>query len=297
MFLLIHDERNDPISNVLLRQQLRVEALLGERLVALSLAKILQDATIYDVIENGHPRLNWSFSDLEPISNTLDVKLVNRVSRVPQELFHDFHPEDREYAHIEFSAYMNFALNAFECKLGEPGFFGLCGQRYPMPLQWNLLQRAGLAVQLPRYYLGTPHFCPFDFSKDNSEFIINHTYGYRHWKPGGRPEGKNVFAVRRPGGSPYFAFVVDQEVLVMAGPQSSPISQILSERIKFISLEIAKCLKSPIAELLFFVEGESITFGVADTIPVATIHHPEFDDTLLLGIKGFFERQSYGKSS
>jgi hypothetical protein len=295
MLLLIHDERNDPISTFILQNRKTFEERFDEPLVDLSVSKILRDASIYDVIEDGQPEINWQFSDLGNISNSTNVKLISRVSHIPKDLFSDFHPDDQDYAHIEFSAYMNFALNAFPTKLNEPTFFGLSGQQLPMPLQWQMISRAHLGIQVPHYYLGCLSLCPFDFGAGKSEFIINNTYGYRHWKPGGIPYGEHVFSVRRPEGMPYFAFVVGDCSFVMVGPGSSPLDHNLEKRLAQLSVEVAKTLKCAIAELLFFVSGSRVTFGVADTFPVATVGDRGFESTLIDGIKQFFERFHHGK--
>ena len=149
MMLLIHDERNDPIVKLLTNERTKLEEAMGEPLVTVSLKKILQDVTIYDVIEDGRAKIEWTFPDGTRLSNTDHVKLLSRIAQVPRELFTDFHPEDQEYAQTEFSAYLHFALGAFPCKMTEPRFFGLSGEQLPMPLQWHRVQKANLGVRFP----------------------------------------------------------------------------------------------------------------------------------------------------
>ncbi len=286
MMLLIHDNQPDPIVSAILSAQDQ----WPEPIVSLSVEKILQDATIFDEIEDGQPHLSWTFSDpkIGTIHNHPEIKLVNRLRSVPSALFADFHSEDRDYALTEFHAYMTFALNAFPVKLNAPGFFGLAGNQYPLPIQWDLVTKASLGLAVPSYYLGAAFHCPFDFK--SQPVILNHTYGYRHWKPGGLPNSPSVFALLRPQGDPYFCLVIGDQSLALAGPGAPPLNPDLSDRLRSLAVKISEVLASPIAEILFFVSGDKITFGVLDIVPAATTGHPLFGDLVIRGLQGFFER-------
>jgi hypothetical protein len=289
MMLLIHDNQPDPIVSAILS----AKDQWSEPIVALSVEQILQDAIIFDEIEDGQPRLSWTFSDpmIGTIRNHPDIKLVSRLRSVPPALFADFHSEDKEYALTEFHAYMTFALNAFPVKLNSPGFFGLAGNQFPFPIQWDLVKKASLGLAVPSYYLGATLHCPFDFG--SQPVILNHTYGYRHWKPGGRPTGPSTFAVLRPQGDPYFCLVIGGESLVLEGPGAPSLNPDLSARLRSLAVKVSEVLSSPIAEILFFVSGDQITFGVLDIVPAATTGHPLFGDLVIRGLQGFFERNPH----
>lgn len=287
MMLLIHDNQLDPVVSAIMATQ----NLWQEPIVSLSIDQILKEATIYDEIDDGNPVLSWTFPDIGTITNSRDVKLINRMRAVPRSIFSDFHPDDQEYAQTEFHAYMTFALNAFPVKLNAPGFFGLAGNQYPLPLQWDLIKKSSLGVSVPSYYLGAAAHCPFDGERD--PLIFNHIYGYRHWKPGGVPTGTSTFAVLKPQGFPYFCLVAGTQALLMEGPHGQALDPDLADHVRSLGIKAAATLGSTIAEILFFIEGHHITFGVLDITPAATVRHPQFQSVVYQGLKDFFERYTH----
>lgn len=282
MLLLIYNDREDPIVKTL---QSEAHAL-AEPLTAISVAEILAEAQIFDEIDDGLPKISWTFAQYGTITNSPEIKLVNRASLIQDQLFEGFHPDDREYARTEFNAYLTFALNAFPTKLTAPSFFGLAGNQYPLPMQWARVKKLHPSLAVPHYYLGSPQHCPF--AKERADIVYSHTYGYRHWRPGPRPDAPSLFAFVRPQGQPVFTFVSGEAACLVKSPVTSAMSEALQSELLSLSVSIAKDFGCTLAELLFFVEHDRLTFGVLDIRPVVSDKDPAFAATLTKGINDYF---------
>lgn len=284
MLLLIYNDREDPVVKAL--QSEAAASAFTEPVTAISLEEILSDAKIFDQIEDGIPHISWTFPKYGTITNSPAVKLINRANMIQDQLFSGFHPEDREYARTEFAAYLTFALNAFPNKLTAPGFFGLAGNQYPMPLQWARVKRLHPELGVPHYYLGRPQQCSFDAAR--SDIVYSNTYAYRHWRPGPRPDVASLFAFVRPAGEPVFTFVSGPAAFVADSAGGSALTAAQREELCALSVSIAQDFGCAIAELLFFVDKGQLTFGVLDIRPVVTDKAAAFAATLSQGLQDYF---------
>jgi len=60
----------------------------------------------------------------------------------------------------EFRAYLAFAIEAFPSSFSKPGPFGLSGNRFSLPRQWEMIKKAEFTCDSPKYYLENMNFCP-----------------------------------------------------------------------------------------------------------------------------------------
>ena len=264
----------------------------------LSVQELLNEAEIEDEIKDGCPFLHWKWNDFE-IKNKKDVHLINRVISLNHDLFSDFHPEDQNYAHEEFSAYLMFALEAFPSKLGAPGAYGLAGDLFPLPHQWQLIEE-NLNIATPQFYIGPVQFFNNHSQKIKKPILAQSLYDYYRWHPKmdlhshlvKEEENKMVFIYERPEGEPYVSFVSDQNVsLWSVQEKKKALSHTIEMELSALSLKISQILKLPLAEILFFVEGSHITFGMASNIMMSLHKYPKAHDVIFDGILGYFRKE------
>src|SRR3989344_1090407 len=119
MYLVLYSNREDPIVSLLKNQR-----SFDKDMTFLSCKELLCETKIEDKIIGGHSYIHWTLKNGREISNSKHVKLINRVMYLDEQLFQDFHEDDRDYAYQEFYAYLLFALESFSKKLGTPGAYG-----------------------------------------------------------------------------------------------------------------------------------------------------------------------------
>lgn len=274
--VLLCSDLKEPVTQSLVRYQ----DGLSFQLVVLTLEDILNDVEIFDEVIEGIPKIGWSLQDGNCIINSHECLLINRVFSVPGSLFENFHPADRNYALAEFRAYLMFAIEAFPLSTSKPGSGGLSGNQFSLPQQWKIVQDAKVNVDTPSYYLGNPLHQPFK----NTNVIIQSTiFNYYYWRPG-IPSCKEMdinFCFLRPEGIPVICLVIGTQCNVF--PYSGDYT--LSESVVLKLTEIGKCLARIfdyfIAECLFFLNEEQITFGMISNIPYASRKKDFFVSALL----------------
>lgn len=262
--LLFSSDLREPVSHVLFTNRAR----LNFPLIVLTLEDFLKQAEVFDEITNGVPKIEWTFPG-ERITNSEHFFLINRVLSVPESLFGDFHPLDREYALTEFRAYLTFAIEAFPLALAKPGPGGLSGNRFSLPQQWDIVQKTGIDISIPDYFLGNPKYSPFN----KTDLIIHSTpYNYYYWKPY-VPSCKKKeinFSFSRPSGIPTICAILGEEVFVFPYFENTPLEQSIDFRLIPIAKQLAITFEYSIAECLLFVDEDKITFGMISNIPYAS---------------------------
>ena len=292
MYLIIY---NDPKDNIVALMKKKME---HSNCTFLSVKELLNETEIEDEIKDGKPFLHWKWKNLQ-IENKQAVHLINRVIALNHNLFSDFHPDDQNYAYQEFSAYLMFALEAFPSKLGTPGAYGLAGDLYPLPHQWQLVEE-NLNIISPRFYIGPIEFFKNSSQKIKKPILAQGLYDYYRWRPENdvsahlakNEENKMIFIYERPSGEPYVSFVAHQNTSTWSVEEKNKkLSLNIKNELSRISLEISKILKLPLAEILFFVNGNHITFGMASNIMMSLHKYPKAHDMILNGIQDYFRKE------
>jgi hypothetical protein len=234
----------------------------------LSVEKLLNEVEIFDKVENGKASIEWTLPNGKVIKNETDVRLINRVLGLETELFEEFHEEDRDYAYQEFMAYLTFALSSFREILGKPGPFGLCGNQLPLPVQWHLVQKENISVRVPRYILDPS--CSLELGEESNSYVSGDLYSYYHWEPEANGNvGKFIY--ERPKGDPVLVqWVQGATEIQMMGVGEVPGNK--RERLVSLTRQIAHVLEQDIAEFLYFVDCDQVTFGMASNLMRSSVH-------------------------
>lgn len=274
--LLLSNDVREPVSHILLKHR----DILNFQLITLSLEDFLNRVEIFDEIIDGLPKIRWTLPDDSIITNSEDFFLINRVLTVPESLFEDFHPLDKEYALAEFRAYLTFALEAFPLALAKPGPGGLSGNRFSLPQQWYIVQEAKLNISTPDYYLGDLKY----FNYKQSDLIVYSTpYNYYYWKPS-IPSCKHEeinFCFSKPPGIPIVCSILGEEVFVFPYFADDPLSRSTNAKLTEISRQLTRLFEYSIAECLLFVDGKEVTFGMISNIPYASRKKEFFAPSLI----------------
>jgi hypothetical protein len=276
--LLLCSDIHEPVSKVLIQHKDE----LAFPFLIMTLEDFLKDVEVFDEIIDGIPKIEWTCPKNRKITNS-DWFLVNRVLSLPQKLFEDFHPEDREYAQAEFRAYLMFALMSFPESLGKPGQGGLSGNRYSLPLQWSKVENLNLEIAVPIFFLGNKQYMPFD---NASKVVHTSPFNYYFWKPDVKKESEFCFI--RPEGNPVISSVVGDQGFAFPAKEDY-ILDTQEERITVASKKIADEFGYPIAESLWFVDGEHITFGMMSNIPYASKNKRFFQSSIIQALNAFYQ--------
>lgn len=276
MLLFVYQSPYDPVIRVAKQNE---EKLHGA--IFLSLNEILNEAVIYDTITPKKTEVSWKIRDKPKISNTEDFFLINRAFHCDKSLFHDFIPNDQEYAQHEFYSYLMFAINAFP-RLSEPsGYASLCSGVYPLPTQWKKVQQIIPSINTPSYYLGHSTFLPSSLKGTNT--VFSQIYQYYHWSPNTLPQSSSIFAFKKPEGAPLLSLNIHDKSTLhpMFNDQMLDLQDELVEEIKQVAQKIHHSFGYYFSETLFFVKGQKISFAMTNNYLTAAERVQGFDALVL----------------
>lgn len=259
--VLLYSHADEPITRALFFSELDQKF----NMIKLSLELLLKETTIIDEFTENEVKVDWTLPSGSKISNSKDFYLINRIISVPDALFHDFVEEDRTYSLSEFRAYLAFAIEAFPCCFSRPGAFGLSGNHYSLPRQWERVQQSSLFVKVPRYYLGDMHYCTL-----RGEVIYSEPFNFYYWKPSTEVKYELSFAFERPKGKPIIACVIGDEIEIFPYYSHEFLSAEDVKVIEELSKDVAKLFNYPISESLFFLGNHKVSFGMITNIPYAS---------------------------
>lgn len=269
--VLLYSHEAEPVTKALLTSHLDKDLTL----VKLSLNDLLKDTIIFDEIYNDEVKIEWTLKSGEKIRNTEDYYLLNRILTVPQEIFDEFDTADRAYSMSEFNAYLTFAIESFPKCSGKPAPFGLSGNHFSLPRQWDIVMKSNLNMVVPRYYLGN-----LSSISKKPNFVYSTPHNYYFWKPCPDNNNNYSFAFERPVGEPIICCVIGDNVEVYAYQQDDQIHLSDSYLIKEIAFRLAHLFDSPISEILLFYDASKISFGMISNIPYASKNKPWFNTLL-----------------
>ncbi len=151
--ILLYSNQSDQLTRAILNND-----ALKKKITPLSIQSFINDCHIYDTIIDQDVNVFWKIGKKLEITNHSGQKIINRVIGISDDLFNDFHEEDREYAKSEYIAYLNFSLHQFKNVIGKPGQYGILGNQYPLNVQWEIARSKGYAV--PNYFWGDHQYIP-----------------------------------------------------------------------------------------------------------------------------------------
>lgn len=276
-FVLLYSHSDEPITQVLLSSELDQKF----DIIKLSLETLLQDVTIIDEVNGINTKVEWTLSSGIQISNTSDFYLINRVLSVPEALVQDFAEEDKNYSLSEFRAYLAFAIEAFPYCFSKPGAFGLSGNRFSLPRQWEIIKQAGLTLKVPSYYLGDMRFCQLE-----GEIVYSKPSDFYYWKPNQTIKDKAAFAFERPRGIPILACTTETHTEVFPYQSHHAISLENYVLIREQILILSRLFNYSISEALFFLDNQEVSFGMISNIPYASRNKSWFSNMIC----SFFEQ-------
>jgi hypothetical protein len=259
--VLLYSHPNEPVTHALLANESDVYPI--------SIKKFLDSAVIFDEIDQNNQKIQWSFPDGIEIRNDHENYIINRVFGIPDSLFKDFDENDRRYAQSELRAYLTFSLEAFPCSFGKPSAFGLCGNYYSLPRQWEMVKGSNIKIKIPHYFLGnlSHHF-------HIPGLVCSQPYSYYSWKPS---ISNTSFGFIRPEGEPVIACAIEDDVSIAPYHQKFKLPEKIKETILEVNTQIASLFSLKIFEVLFFVKDTELVFGMASNIPSYSCKNPCFE--------------------
>lgn len=289
--ILLSSDFREPVSRTLI--ECRDE--LNFPLLILSLKDLLEQIEIFDEIIEGVARIGWTLSDGTQITNSEECILINRVLSVPENLFHDFHPTDKEYALAEFRAYLAFAIEAFPLATSKPGSGGLSGNRFSLPRQWDIVQVSEIDIKIPEYYLGSSKYLSI---KSIEHLVCSNPFNYYYWRPGVNPyENKDTnFYFLRPQGIPVVCSIIGEQVFAFPYLHGAILSEKMESKLLDIGQKLAVLFQYSVAESLLFVKGEEITFGMISNIPYTSKGKNFFSPCLIQAYNALISSEAHNVS-
>jgi hypothetical protein len=260
--VLIYSHPDEPITQALFSSEL--DRKFG--MIKLSLDSLLKDTVIIDEFDESKVKIDWTLPSGEKVLNSENFFLINRVLSVPENLFHDFSEEDRLYSLTEFRSYLAFALEAFPFYFSKPGAFGLSGNRFSLPRQWEMVRQLNCLIQVPNYFLGNVKFCDL-----KGDLVYSEPFNYYYWKPGQKIRN-TAFVFEKPKGKPCVACLIGDQIEVFFYHSCDQLSEEYSNLVKEKSRIISQLFNYSIAECLFFIDDKDINFGMITNIPYASRH-------------------------
>lgn len=263
--VLLYSHESEPITRAIL-----AAPEMGFEIIALSLSDLLERVAIFDQIDSeGNASICWTLPCSKRIVNSNEFYLINRVLSMPEELFEGFEQEDRAYAKEEFRAYLAFAIESFPHCSSKPGPFGLCGNSFSLPQQWEQIKEATDQLLVPDYYLGNISLCPLG----GTGVVYSMPYNYYYWRSDESlpiPADSSLAFVR-PRGIPVIGCLVGTSFFkVFPYYSSDSLDAHQIQVLERIGPVLVKIFKYESAECLLFVEGNSITFGMISNVLYAS---------------------------
>lgn len=247
---------------------LKHKKVFAEQVDIVLLPEILNEYEIFDELSDQGSQINW-FKDSRLVISNQSHFLLNRVSFIPSVLFNNFTPADRDYAKREFEAYLGYAFNSFT-GIGNQTPNGICQPSVSLPQQWKQVSNS-LEISVPEYYWGLKSL---NNLRDNT--VYSNIYNCLNWKPDCAPENEeHIFCFQRPSGIPCFTACIGNHCFISDTPA---IPDTVQNHLKILTRQIAKQLNFFIAEMLFFITEEKITFGCISSELIKMSKDKSFED-------------------
>lgn len=267
--ILFYSHKSEPVTAALLNQT-------KIHLYPISLDDFLNNSEIFDEISDERVTIQWRFPDGKLISNDSNTAMINRVLGCNSELFLNFAKSDRNYAQSELWGYLFFALNSFPMITSYPNSYTLCGGGEPLPRQWEEVKTIGIKV--PEYYLGSMKYLPSDW--DKKEIVCSSIQNLYFWQANYKANAG--FAFKKPKGTTYLVFIRNSTASIHTMDNSSlNLHEGVQKAMISMALQVNQIFKYPLAELLIFLDGDQLAFGMIHHIPYGMSLTNDFRDQVL----------------
>ncbi|MCK5818144.1 MAG: hypothetical protein KAH18_02610 [Psychromonas sp.] len=254
--VVLTNNANDPIASILKNDAHIID-----------LDTLLNQIDIFDKITEQQTKINWSH-DNYTIQNSNETILLNRICHLGLDDVKSFASEDRLYSLIELQAYLGFAVSNFKTLNKHKSSSGTepC---LPLPNQWELIKK-NTDVSVPNYYWGDPRFNHLSLEKR----IFGDIYNYNQWRPNQANDEHVQFCYQRPSGSPYFVLSIGGESIITPFENNLPPP---CNMLPIIAESCRQTLNLYIAESLFFIDDDSITFGFMSPLVNVSQRNADFN--------------------
>jgi hypothetical protein len=151
--LVLYDDLSDPVVALIKNQQ----KMLKDDVTLMSLQEFIEEVNIFDQLNTHGTSIYWSYEADDGSTKywtNCDTYLLNRCQNVKGVCDLLFHPDDREYAFHELTAYLKFAFTAFKYRLQPVSYYGISGAMMPLCAQWDQLSGTVPTMTVPSYYMG-----------------------------------------------------------------------------------------------------------------------------------------------
>ena len=232
----------------------------GRKCIWITDEDIVKDLCIEDNLpSDAEPGLLWTLNGQQWRPDDF-CGVLNRLTILSSEAFQAIQAEDRDYAYMEWAAYLLFALDQFSNTINAPDVSGLSGSTGALPQQWLLSKQLFPDIAVPQWFFGPQAKAPVSM-RLNPHLIVPETpFDLTDWSPA-RDKKLAAFALRykRPAGQPLTLVCIDQwcKAYGEEGVLTIPPS------IRDHSLGLQSNLGLRAARFLYFVELDACTFAAA----------------------------------
>lgn len=184
-------------------------------------------------------------------------------------------------------------IDQFSHTSARVGLHSLVGDAMPLYLQWKILRDDKLPIAMPDYYYAFSSQPPV--ADAFSAPIYKNPFDLDCWRPNSPPDTYwQTFVVDRPPGRPICTFIFDeicQPFCPVGGPLN--LSPALIKVLQDTTRRAANLFGSKIAETLFFVNGDLVTFAAFSSVPKTASQQAEFSQWVGDGLRGFLQQARY----
>lgn len=247
-FVIITSYKKDPIASVFLKKN-KVATVIDVK-------DFLNEVEIFDEVSSEKSTLSWLFQG-KRINNDANTIILSRIIDMDDSLFKEFAKADKEYARAELQAYLGFALQVLprlNLYLNEGG----AENPHPLPYQWRKIKELNSSISIPSYFWGDARFNHLN----KGRLVYSDISNFTKWQINNKPEYPSeplVFCFEKPLGDPIFVLTIGATTLVT--PVSGKINTMLEKSLSALAAQFSADFNYFISETLFFVDGESATFG------------------------------------
>lgn len=182
-------------------------------------------------------------------------------------------------------------IEQFPHRSARVGLHSLVGDAMPLYLQWKTLRDDKLPVATPSYHYAFSSQPPL--ADAFTAPIYKNPFDLDCWRSNSPPDSHwHTFVVDRPAGRPICTFIFDEICRTFCPTgQQLDLSRSSQKSLQDITRRAAQLFGSAIAEILFFVDDEAITFAAFSSVPKTASQQLEFPNWVEDGLQKFLQRR------
>jgi len=276
--VVVSNSFDETITNLIIKNQKSLKCDISIVL----LSELLFDYEIFDELSDSKKIVTWFINNNKQISN-LTHSILNRVLYIPNEIFSKFKSEDYEYAQREFEAYIGFAFNAYY-GVSNKTTNGLCENLISLPQQWNIVKKI-CNVNTPAFYWGPSQL---NYLTKEANSIYSNIYNLLNWSPSNNiPDNEHIFCFLKPLGEPIFVLSIGQKKLITT---DITLPSEIEKTLNNIVDKITDAICYFISEMLFFFDGNNLTFGCINSAVIKSGKNKNIDNFICNNLIEEFKR-------